>query len=133
VDIDFYIRALAGKRAVYIEKTLVNIGISDLQVTKTASRVREVEVPELFLLFEKIGYSSLKNIWVFDAWWRLLRNFSIRGASDIEEAGYEGDVPAIIVKIISFQRRLPAGILKFGITSKLFMALCYLVTDKSSD
>lgn len=132
VDVDFYIRFLAGRRASYINKTLVNIGISELQVTKTASRVKQVEVPEFFILFENIGFSSLQNIWVFDAWWRLVRNFSIRDTRDIESTGYKGNVREIIQRIIRFQSRLPAVLLKFGITSKLFMALCYILTDKSS-
>lgn len=133
VDIDFYIRFLNNRRAIYVDKALVNIGISELQVTKTASRVKQVEVPEFCVLFEKIGFSSLRNIWVFDAWWRLLRNFSIRHAADIESAGYKGNVPPIIKRIIGFQNCLPRVLLNFGLTSKIFMTLCYVVSYKSRD
>src|SRR5882724_7330135 len=64
VDIDFYIRYLATTRAYYVPKVLVNIGISENQVTKKAFGNREVEIPEHFLLLEKTGTGILKNILV---------------------------------------------------------------------
>jgi glycosyltransferase involved in cell wall biosynthesis len=127
VDIDFYIRFLQDERAGYIDKTVVNIGISELQVTKTASRIKDVEVPEFCMLFEKIGFSTLRNIWVYDAWWRLIRNFSIRDARDIQSAGYKGDVSPVVRRIIVFQNRLPKGLLRFGVISKVLMVVCYVL------
>ncbi|MET0243725.1 MAG: glycosyltransferase, partial [Flavitalea sp.] len=46
VDMDFYIRFLNdGGKVSYIDEPLINIGISALQVTKSSSLVREVEIP----------------------------------------------------------------------------------------
>jgi glycosyltransferase involved in cell wall biosynthesis len=126
VDIDFYIRYLREITPVYIERPLVNIGINELQVTNTSARVAKVEIPEHFLVLEKTGIPHLKNIMVFDAWWRLFRNLNIRNPDDIRSAGYQGPVPLLIKKMIRFQSRFSLSVLKSGIFSKTLMCLSYL-------
>lgn len=126
VDIDFYIRFLENAKWVYIDKPLINVGINSAQVTKYTFGVAEVHLKEALQLLNKTGEGGLKNILVFDAWWRLIRNFSIRNTNDIHKTGFEGTVPEVIKAIISFQRKLPAGLLKFGPFSKAMMSICYL-------
>jgi glycosyltransferase involved in cell wall biosynthesis len=121
VDIEFYIRYLRVAKAVYINRPLVNIGISATQVTRSSFRNPEVEVPEHFLLLEEIGERSLKNVLVYDAWWRLFRNLSLKSESQVREAGYQGPIPARISGMLRFQDSLPNWTLKNGVFSKILM------------
>jgi len=129
VDIDFYIRFLENSNWFYIDKPLINVGINSAQVTKYTFGVADVHLKEALQLLKKTGEGELKNILVFDAWWRLLRNFSIKNINDIRKTGFEEDVPNVIKAIISFQKKLPAGLLKFGPFSKAMMSICYLVCE----
>ena len=131
VDIDFYMRYLSATRAVYIPAVLVNIGISGQQVTKDAFGNRQVEVPENFLLLEKTGTGILKNILVFDAWWRLIRNLRIRNKDDIRQSGYEGPIPSRIIAMIQCQHKISMTLLKIGLISKMCMFICFLFANET--
>lgn len=130
VDIDFYIRYLktgqAGQVPVYIDKILVNIGLGREQVTQDCFRQREVEIPENFYLLNKLGSANLKNILVYDAWWRLMRNLEIRSKEDIRVAGYAGVIPKAVLSMIRWQRLLPFRFWRIGPVSKAGMFLNYL-------
>ncbi len=129
VDIDFYIRFLnAHPRAVYIGKSLVCIGISDSQVTRSSFGNRKIEIPERFLLAEKLTPESLKTLVVFDSWWRFIRNMQIRDEKEILENGYRGTIPETIRSMIRFQKKIPSFILQYGPFSKLLMGIEYLVS-----
>jgi hypothetical protein len=125
VDMDFYIRYLQSSRPYYINEVLVNVGVNKDQVTKYTFGVPEVHLRENFYLLNKAGEKNLENIIVFDAWWRLLRNFSVKDISYIREIGYNGPVPATIMKMISFQNKIPSFVLKIGVFSKVLMTVCY--------
>ena len=126
MDIDFYMRYIQPKNIAYINKQLINVGLSADQVTKEVFRNRTVEIPESFSLFEKIGFTQLKNIYVYDAWWRLLRNLEIRSLNDIHESGYTKPVPLVINEMISFQKKISLSVLKIGMLSKFFMLLGFI-------
>jgi len=126
VDIDFYIRFLENSRAVFIPEFLVKVGLGNDQVTQQVFRNPAVEIPENLYVLNKIGVSSLKNIIVYDAFWRFIRNMNLRSVSEIRIAGYHKTVPAIISSMIRIQSFIPKAILKTGIFSKSFMFLHYL-------
>ena len=126
VDIDFYIRYLKATEPVYIPKALINVGMHEEQVTTSAFRVSEVEVPENFYLLNKTGTSQLKSILIYDAWWRLMRNLRIRNEQQIRSAGYEGDIPSPVLSMIHWQKHFPKQLLKNGVISKLSMFANYL-------
>jgi len=126
VDIDFYIRAMsAGGKPVYIKKVLVNVGLGSQQVTMDCKRQRVVEIPENFYLLNKVGHVTLRNVLVFDAWWRLMRNLEVRQPQDIIEAGYDGPIPAVILSMVRWQRLLPFRWWRIGVLSKTGMFLNY--------
>lgn len=126
VDIEYYIRLLKQKESyIYINELLVNVGISESQVTQSCIYVPEVELPEGFLLLQKHGAKALKNIWVYDAWWRLLRNMNITSKVKLEEYMPQ-EWPAVIVQIVNDISNTPEGLLKFGPASKTIMSLSYL-------
>jgi glycosyltransferase involved in cell wall biosynthesis len=126
VDIDFYIQYLNSSRFLYLNSPLINVGINKAQVTQYTFGVADVQLKESLLLIEKTGAQELKNIMVFDGWWRLIRNFSIKNIEDIRTTGYNGYIPDVLLKMIKFQKRIPYSVLKTGILSKVLMMLCYI-------
>jgi glycosyltransferase involved in cell wall biosynthesis len=131
VDIDFYIRYLRATNPVYVDKILVNVGLGSQQVTRDCFRLRQVEIPENFYLLYKVGPRNLKNLLVYDAWWRLMRNLEVRRKEDITGSGYSGPIPGVLLSMVAWQRLLPPGVLRVGFVSKLYMSLHYLLHYKS--
>jgi glycosyltransferase involved in cell wall biosynthesis len=131
VDIDFYIHYLANNTFTYIDKPLVNIGISAEQVTQSCYLVPQVEIPENMLLLKKIGIAQLRRWRVYDTWWRLMRNLKIRSITQFREAGYHDEVPQVIAGMISAQHAVPYSLLKKGLISKLLMFISLMRWKRS--
>lgn len=131
VDIDFYIRYLQNRQPYYIKRSLINVGIHKEQVTKYTYGVADVHLKESMMLLEKTGEKQFENIVVFDGWWRMMRNFSVKSIKDIHAAGYTGDIPGAIQFIIKFQKQFSSKILNKGAISKMLMTVCYLQFRKS--
>jgi glycosyltransferase involved in cell wall biosynthesis len=127
VDIEYYTRLFkAGKGFAYIDKPLVKTGTHEGQVTNEC-----INDPTILLL-ENITFAienipRLKSITVFDFYWRLLRNNSVRTIEDISSIGIEKNrIPFFIKKIVTIQGKTPAKLLEKGPVSKLLMAVTYL-------
>jgi glycosyltransferase involved in cell wall biosynthesis len=132
VDLDFYIRYLKKYPAIgYITESLVQIGIGETQITSTSFGNPEIEIPERFMLLEKLDPAGFRNLTVFDSWWRFLRNLSIRNTTRIENAGYKGEIPDFIKNMIRQQNKISRALLKRGLFSKLFMFMHYLGSRKA--
>ncbi len=125
VDIDFYIRLLSKENPAYLAKPLVNIGVSEEQVTRSSYRQRSIEIPESFRILNKTGTHQLRNILIYDAWWRLMRNLNIKSEADLIQSGYTGAVPAVIISMINWQKNISPAILRIGLISKCTMWLHY--------
>ncbi len=127
VDIDFYIRVLLGEhRFTYINEILIAVGIGELQVTNDCFENPSIEIPEGFLLLQKYGVNRLRDIWVYDAWWRLLRNMEIRNEKKLLQYSNE-QWPVVIIEMIKHLNKIPHTLLKKGIISKTAMAVSYLI------
>jgi glycosyltransferase involved in cell wall biosynthesis len=126
VDIDFYIRRLATEKVYYIDQPLINVGMSDQQVTMDCIGNRKVQIPENFYLLNKIGMGCLRNVLVYDAWWRLMRNLEVVQEQEIRDAGYAGIIPPVILSMVNWQRRIPRSLLTKGVFSKISMFAHYL-------
>jgi glycosyltransferase involved in cell wall biosynthesis len=126
VDIDFYISRLKHEPFYYLQEPLVNVGMSSQQVTTDCVFNREVQLPENFLLLEKVGIAKFQNVLVYDAWWRLLRNLEVTNTNEIAAAGYKGELPSLIQEMISTQASIPRPLLTNGIVSKITMIVHYL-------
>ncbi len=127
VDIEFYIRCLQAVPFSFISEALVNIGVNNEQITKSAFRNPEVEIPEYLYLLNKMGIVILKDIRVYDHYWRLLRNLKIRSEAHLQHFAKENSIAKPISKMLSFQRRIPLPVLKVGLFSKFFMGASYLM------
>lgn len=126
VDMEYYIRVLLQEKIYkYIDRPLVNIGISESQVTQYCIYNPSVELPEGFILLENHGVRAFRNVWVYDAWWRLLRNMNIRSEEQLN-IYVNKQWPLIILKMINDLNAVPQFLLKNGVTSKSLMTLSYL-------
>jgi glycosyltransferase involved in cell wall biosynthesis len=131
VDIDYYIRILSKEKEFeVIDKPLVNVGISESQVTNNCIDNPAVELPEGLLLLHKYGSSPLNNIIVYDAWWRIIRNVNVRNSDQLKQFTPYKTWPEIILRMVDHQSRVPNRLLKFGPFSKIAMALSYLFNNK---
>ena len=85
----------------------------------------KIEIPEGFILLDKYGTTPLKNIIVFDAWWRIIRKCQIRSENDLTQFG-NTHWPSTILEIISFQSKFSSATLKNGFISKILMTVSYI-------
>jgi glycosyltransferase involved in cell wall biosynthesis len=132
VDIDYYIRLLAKEKTfALIEEPLVNVGMSEGQVTNYSINRPEVELPEGLFLLKKYGTAPLKHIMVYDAWWRILRNTGTRTEEQLNQFTQNIGWPVAIVKMVSDQSKISQRLLKYGIISKMAMFFSYIKNKKS--
>jgi len=125
VDFEFYIRCLRKTKCFYyINNTLVNIGLNREQVTQYTFRKPEIEIPENHLMIEKSGSNILRNIFVYDYYWRLYRNLGITDVKMIKEY-YDHPVHPVLQQMIRFQKKIGSKLLRRGFFSKLFMTISY--------
>jgi glycosyltransferase involved in cell wall biosynthesis len=127
VDFEFYIRYLEAKggKLVYIDKSLVNLSVNSSQVTKYTFGKGNVVIPENQVILDKMGPGILKNILVYDHFWRLYRNTGVRSPSEISEYGYSGTLHPVLLSMIRWQRFFPLKLLRIGVFSKALMILHY--------
>jgi len=126
VDLEYYIRVLLKEKEIYyLQDNLINVGVSESQVTNYCINVPKVEIPEGYILLDKYGTSPLKNSIVFDAWWRILRNCQIRSEKDLSQFG-DTHWPVAIINMVHLQSKFSSAQLKNGFISKLFMTFSYL-------
>ncbi len=126
VDFEFYIRMLRQHSFYAIKQPLIHIGIGSEQITQASFRKREVELPENFYLLSKLGSTALNYIFVYDYYWRLLRNLKIKTTAELEEYVQLHNVPPVIKSMIGWQQKLGVDALKkYGAYSKLCMSIHY--------
>ena len=128
VDFEYYIRCLKrSKNFFYIDLPLINVGLNEEQVTKYSFRMPEVEIPENHLLIEKTGFGILRNINVYDYYWRLYRNLDIKNEKGISKY-YQARLHPLLKQMIVSQSKIPSGLLQLGIFSKITMFFNYLLS-----
>lgn len=126
VDMDFYIRYFSREKPYYIKRPLINVGISKSQVTSYTFGIPEVQLKESLYLLNKVGEKNSDNIIVFDAFWRLLRNFAIKDIKQIYAIDYNENIPDIIRYIIADQKKISNKYLAIGLLSKILMCVSFL-------
>lgn len=126
VDFEYYIRCInkTGEWR-YIDEVLLQIGFNQEQVTKYTFRVKEVQIPENHLLLEKMGPGILRNLLVFDYYWRMYRNLGIRTVEEVRNL-YNVPIHPIVEGMLKVQSQVAPSLLKSGFISKPLMFLTYL-------
>lgn len=125
VDIEFYIHILSKKnQLILIKEALIHIGLNEAQVTNSCFLNPSVELPEGIYMLEKYGLNKLKNIWVYDAWWRLFRNMQIKSEFQLEQYAPR-KWPRVLVSMLNDQQKYSSRLLRNGFFSKAMMFLSY--------
>ncbi len=133
VDIEYYIRNISkGIEFTYINELLINVGVSESQVTNYCLNVPSVEIPEMYILLSKYGTSPLKNIMVYDAYWRILRNTHIHSKSKLESFGQTA-WPTVILNMVELQSKFNQSTLRNGVISKTLMGISYIYNQFKSN
>jgi glycosyltransferase involved in cell wall biosynthesis len=126
VDFEYYIRVIKKLDSYfYLNKVLINVGFNDEQVTNYTFLVPSVQIPENLLLLEKLSARILRNVIVYDYYWRMIRNLKIRSIGEVEQF-YSGRIPLIIKEMIRFQTNISLDFLKIGVASKGLMLISYI-------
>jgi glycosyltransferase involved in cell wall biosynthesis len=128
VDFEYYIRSFWKlKLWHYIDDVLLNIGFHNEQVTKYTFLNPAVQIPENYDMLQKLGTRILRNLLVYDYYWRMHRNLKVRSLNDVA-AYYSKPVHPFIKRMILFQSKIPQGLLSIGIVSKTLMLLHYVTS-----
>jgi hypothetical protein len=126
VDFEYYIRIIRNcKSYEYIDKVLLSIGFNSEQVTKYTFLVPDVQIPENLLLLQKLGPAILRNILVYDYFWRMVRNLKVRSVAELETY-YPDTIHPILVQMIDVESAVSLKLLKNGIVSKILMVTTYI-------
>jgi glycosyltransferase involved in cell wall biosynthesis len=127
VDLEYYIRIIQQEHHfTYINRPLIHVGVSESQVTNSCLNIPEVEIPEAHILLQKFGTSPLKNIKVYDAYWRILRNSKINSTQILQSYGQQ-DWSKAIVNMVRMQSHFSFMALKNGFVSKSLMLVSYCI------
>lgn len=127
VDFEFYIRyLLVHKKFLVIQEPLISIGINEFQITKQVFRNPTVEIPEHLYFYNKLPAHSLKNIVVYDYYWRLWRNLGIRTVNEVQAYAPQVIIPNVLVSMIKWQSRIRLSVLRTGAFSKILMLISYV-------
>lgn len=126
VDLEGYMRMLRQYKCVYIDRPLINMSYNETQVTNSCFRNPDVEIPEALILYKKFGNEMTHPLLTYDAWWRLLRNLSIRSETTLQKHAHGEALPSFLLRMLAFQQLFPAWLLKFGVSSKCLMFISYL-------
>jgi glycosyltransferase involved in cell wall biosynthesis len=126
VDLEYYIRIILQEHDfLYINSPLIKVGVSESQVTNACINIPEVEIPEANILLQKFGTQPLRNIKVYDAYWRILRNTKIRSLDKLNSYGMY-NWPDVILNMVNLQSKINIKVLEIGVLSKSLMSLSYL-------
>jgi glycosyltransferase involved in cell wall biosynthesis len=126
VDQEYYIRVIQLlNNFTYINEPLINVGVSESQVSTSCFNVPSVEIPEMYILLSKYGTSPLKNIMVYDAYWRILRNTNTNSKSKLESFG-QTEWPKVILSMVELQSKFNQNTLRNGVISKTLMSISYI-------
>ncbi|TXH21716.1 MAG: glycosyltransferase family 2 protein [Chitinophagaceae bacterium] len=125
VDIDFYRRVMNEYGGELIPEQLICVGVGSTQVTQYVKYELPLQATEHLLYLNKLSEKELNNYWVFDYNWRFIRNFNIKSTNELLAFNKEKALPKFLIKIIQFQKRVPKPLLRWGVSSKILMSICY--------
>jgi len=133
VDVDYYVQLLMkGYQYHYLDYHLVSIGLHEDQTTVFCRNNEDVIVKENIWFAHKLGNAAFNDVLIYDYYWRLLRNYSIRSIADLNAMGVENPkILWVIIKMLNVQMKFPLALLKIGPISKLLMFSCYLARPKN--
>ena len=126
-DWDFNLRCYENEviNTKYVDLTIAVFGKGGVSSTYDLAFLRESLFPRK-IEFLKTNKLILKDIKNYDEWWRFIRNAGFRTQNDFFEAGYNQDIPDVILAMVKWQNKIPNSFLRMGIISKTIMFISYL-------
>ncbi len=123
VDVDYSVRTIEnGFKTFYLDEHLVTIGMHPEQTTVFCYENPEVMLRENILYAQKRPTNVFKKMWVFDYFWRLIRNHKVKSVEDIIRTGVHRDEIITPIKdIINAQKKYSYKTLRAGVFSKILM------------
>lgn len=133
VDVDYYVQLLTkGYEYVYLDQHLVSIGLHEEQTTVFCRNNEDVIVKENIWFAKKLGNTAFNDIFIYDYYWRLLRNYKIRSIADLNKMGVINEkILPLLTTMLAVQAWFPLALLSFGVFSKIIMSICFLLRPKS--
>ena len=86
----------------------------------------------MYILLSKYGTSPLKNIMVYDAYWRILRNTNTNSKHKLESFG-QTEWPEVILSMVELQSKFNQSTLRNGGISKTLMSISYIYNQLKSN
>ncbi|MGC4103703.1 glycosyltransferase family 2 protein [Ferruginibacter sp.] len=126
VDIDMYVRRLRDDKIHHLPDAIINVGVGQYQVTASVHGNPSVEIPEHFYFLGKTGMKPVRNILVYDYWWRFFRNFNLKNKEAIRKYGQQIEVHDVFFSMMNWQKMIPRFLLKFGPFSKAVMWIHFI-------
>lgn len=128
VDVDYNARLIKeGFDYVYVDRHLVTIGLHKDQTTEFVGENLDIKFRENIWFAAKIGKEAFHDWKIYDYYWRLLRNFRIRTEEDFMANKLSiQEIPAVLLHMFGYQKRIPFALLQIGVFSKIFMFLNFV-------
>jgi glycosyltransferase involved in cell wall biosynthesis len=126
-DWDLNIRCFRDERVRirYIDLVVAYFGAAGISSRHDVPFLREVMIPEQLRMLVHNPH-RLRSLRTFDEWWRLLRNAGIRNGAILIECASGLSIPRAVTRMAGWQEKMPAGVLKRGIFSKIIMFFNYI-------
>jgi len=109
----------------YRDRIVATFSMGGISAKYDVIFMREGLIPAKLKILKDAGEKSLRPVRIYDGWWRVVRNASVRSLNDLGEDTVR-EMPQAIKRMVSFQLKIPAGMLRTGVLSKFFMLLSYL-------
>jgi hypothetical protein len=119
-DWDFNLRCFsdAAVRTRYTGVLVASFGAEGISAGHDLAFLRERLIPAKLRWLEQTGIRTLRDLRLYDEWWRFLRNAGFRNHTPL---------PAALQRMLRWQRVLPEKVLKSGVISKCWMFASYLI------
>ena len=128
-DWDFNLRCFFNNsvRIQYVDIIISNFAEGGISAGKDDyTFFRDSLFPYSLLRLNEIGVRSLWYITRYDRWWRLIRSMKlIDTEDDIRQYALKNNLPSVIKKMYSFQKKIPYSLVRKGVVSKTAMLLSY--------
>jgi len=123
VDVDYFVRIIeSGIEYSFIDDHLITIGMHGGQTTVFCHENPEIMLRENILYAEKRPLKVFRKIFVFDYFWRLIRNHKVKSINDLLKIGIRREEIILPLEhIIEAQKNVSYKTLKNGFISKFLM------------
>ena len=132
IDFDFYTTLFkTGISFAYLNDAVIDVGMHSGQVTAFVFQNASVEVPESIALLDKHGAGILRNVYVYDFFWRMYRNINVISITEFEKYLDKPCEILAVRRMLKFQSAVGIKMLRIGVFSKLFMLISFFINQVS--